>query len=180
MSKSLNVVQKTSRVLEIICRVLSILCLVGAIACLVAVVVMCIMYLFPKVVSDIESNSGRALYQIIGECVIGFIVSAAGFVVMRAHRDYFIMEQKAGTPFTLEGARSFRTLGIVNIVVPVACAIVSAILGAIFRCWDDIRLDFGIGFGIAMVLLSFVLEYGSELESKEPEKTEKAEVPAEK
>ena len=175
MSKNLKVVQTTAHVLEIICKVLSILCLVGAIGCLVGIVVLCVMYLFPDMIAKIESDSGRKVYQIIGPCVIGFVVTAANFVVLRAHRDYFIMEQKAGTPFTHDGAKSFRTLGIVNIVVPVASAIVAAILGAIFRCWDDVRFDFGIGFGIAMVLLSYVFDYGAELEKKEPEK---AEVPA--
>ena len=180
MSKNLKVVQTTSHVLEIICKVLSILCLVGAIGCLVGVVVLSIMYLFPNIIAKIESESNQKVYQIIGACVIGFVVTAANFVVLRAHRDYFIMEQKAGTPFTHDGAKSFRTLGIINIVVPISLAIVTAILGAIFKCWDDIRLDFGIGFGIAMVLLSYVFDYGAELENKEPEKAEVPEVKTDK
>ena len=49
-------------------------------------------------------------------------------------------------------------------MVPIALAVVVAIISAIFSCWDDVRLDFSLGVGIAMILLSFVLAYGAELE----------------
>ncbi|MBQ7645472.1 MAG: hypothetical protein IJS84_10670 [Spirochaetales bacterium] len=164
MSRNLKVVQTTCRVLEIICKVLMILCLVGAIASMVGVVFLSLSYIFPKLVDKIEDGSGRTVFQIIGECLIGVFVSIAGVIVSKAHKDYFAMEQKDGTPFTFEGAKAFRTLGIMNIVAPVIASIVAAIIGAIFKCWDDFRLDFSIGLGLSMILLSFVLAYGAEKE----------------
>ena len=166
MSDNLRTVQKICHVLEIIYKVLSILCLVGLIGCVVGVVALSICNFFPEAKSAIEEETGRTLLQIIGYTLAGFVVSVAHFIVLKAHRDFFAMEQTAGTPFTKEGAKAFRTLGIMNIVVPIATTVVAAIIGAIFRCRGDLRLEAEIGVGIAMILLSFVLAYGAELEEK--------------
>lgn len=166
MSDNLRTVQKICHVLEVIYRVLSIICLVGLIGCVVGVVTLIICGFFPEAKSAIEDETGRTVLQIIGYCVAGFVVSMAHFIVLKAHRDYFAMEQKAGTPFTKEGAKAFRTLGIMNIVVPIATTAAAAIIAAIFRVSGDFRLEAEIGVGIAMILISFVLAYGAELEEK--------------
>ena len=175
MSKNLKVVQTTSRVLEIISKVLMILCLVGAIAATVGVVLLSLSYIFPKLVDKIEDGSGRRVFQLIGDCLVGVVVSIEGIIVSKAHKDYFAMEQKDGTPFTFEGAKAFRTLGIMNIVAPFIAMIVAAIIGAIFQCWNDIRLDISFGLGISMILLSFVFAYGAEIEQGKEEPCKKEE-----
>ena len=157
MSKNLKVIQTTSRVLEIIYKVVGILCLVG-------IGFLAFSRALPKLAETITSESGRTVKQLIGDCIVGFIVAATYFVVCKAHRDFFAMEQKVGTPFTMECAASFRVLGIIDIVVPVSLIIVVSIVSAIFKCWNDIRLDVSFGAGIAMILLSFVFAYGAELE----------------
>ena len=164
MSKNLKVIQTTSRVLEIIYKVVGILCLVGAICCLVGIGFLAFSRAFPKLAETITSESGRTVKQLIGDCIVGFIVATTYFVVCKAHRDFFAMEQKVGTPFTMECAASFRVLGIIDIVVPISLIIVVSIVSAIFKCWNDIRLDVSFGAGIAMILLSFVFAYGAELE----------------
>ncbi len=158
------VVQKTSRVLEIIYKVVGIFCLIGAVGSLVGLVFLILSGSFPKIVGKITSESDRTVMQLIGDCLVGFVVSATYFIVSKAHKDFFAMEQKVGTPFTKECASSFRTLGIINIVVPLGLIIVVSILSAIFNCWNDVRLDVSFGVGIAMILISFVFAYGAELE----------------
>ena len=164
MSRNLKVVQTTSRVLEIICKVLFILCMVGAIGAMVGVVFLSIANLFPKLVEKIQDESGRKVVQLIGDCLVGVVVSIEGILVSKAHKDYFAMEQKDGTPFTFEGAKAFRTLGIMNMVAPLIAMVVAAIISAIFNCWSDIRLDVSFGLGLSMILLSFVFAYGAEIE----------------
>jgi len=166
MSRNLEIVQKTSRVLEIICKVVSILCLVGLIGCMIGAVVMGIFHFFPDIKHEIEYRSGVGIKQYFGSCLAGFVACTAGFVAAKAHKDYFAMEQKAGTPFTPEGARAFRTLGIINIALPIGTAVVTAIIEAVFRCLGSVRVDFSIGLGLAMILISFVFAYGAELEKK--------------
>lgn len=179
MSRNLAIVQKTSRVLEIICKVVSILCLVGLIGCIVGAVVMGIFHFFPEIKHEIESRSGIGIKQYFGGCLAGFVACTAAFVGAKAHKDYFAMEQKTGTPFTPEGARAFRTLGILNIALPLGTVILTAIIEAIFKCRGTVRFDFSIGLGLAMILLSYVFAYGAELEKKgaddDPEKKEIAE-----
>ena len=139
---NLKVVQTTSRVLEIICKVIFILCMVGAICSMVGVVLLSLSYVFPKLVDKIQDESGRRVFQLIGDCLVGVVVSIGGIIVAKAHKDYFAMEQKDGTPFTFEGAKAFRTLGIMNLAAPVIAMVVAAIIGAIFDCWNDFRPDF--------------------------------------
>ena len=164
MSKNLKVVQTTSRVLEIICKVIFILCMVGAITAMVGVVLLSLSYVFPKLVDKIQDESGRTVFQLIGDCLIGVVVSIQGIIVAKAHKDYFAMEQREGTPFTIDGAKAFRTLGIMNLVAPIITMVVAAIIGAIFDCWNDFRMDFSMGLGLSMILLSFVFAYGAERE----------------
>ena len=175
MSKNLKVVQTTSHVLEIICKVIFILCMVGAICATVGVVLLSLSYIFPKLVDKIQDDSGRKVFQLIGDCLVGVVVSIQGIIVSKAHKDYFVMEQKDGTPFTFEGAKAFRTLGIMNIAAPLITMVVAAIISAIFGCWKDVRLDVSFGLGISMILLSFVFAYGAEIEQgkEEPCDTDK-------
>ncbi|MBR4426624.1 MAG: hypothetical protein IKS77_02890 [Spirochaetales bacterium] len=163
MSKNLKVIQTTSRVLEIIYKVVGILCLVGAIGSLIGIAFLIISGSFPSIAEKITSESNRTVSQLIGDCLVGFIIAASSFVVCKAHRDFFAMEQKIGTPFTMECAKAFRTLGIIDVVFPISLAIVTSIVSAIFKCWNDIRLDVSIGAGVAMILISFVFAYGAEL-----------------
>ena len=162
---NLQIVQKTSKVLGIICRVFYILCMVGAIASLVGVVLTSVAFFFPSLVEEAEKNSGITLFQVMGYCLSGLVVCIAGIIVNKAHRDYFLMEQEVGTPFTADGAKAFRTLGIMNIIVPVVTMVVVAIISAIFKT-RNLETYGGLGLGIAMILLSYVLAYGAELEER--------------
>ena len=172
MSKNLKVIQTTSRVLEIICKIVFIFCMIGAIGSLVGVVILSLSYLSPSLVEKIESEGGRKVFQLIGDCLLGVVVSLEGIIVFKAHKDYFAMEQRDGTPFTFEGAKAFRTLGIMNIVAPLIAIVVASIISAIFNCWSDIRLDVSFGMGLAMILLSFVFAYGAEKEEAKAQNEE--------
>ena len=171
MSKNLKIVQTIARVLEIIWKVVYILCIVGAVASLVGVVLASVCNFFPSLSSGLEDKSGMTIMQVIGYCLSGLAVSIPQVILAKAHKDYFAMEQKVGTPFTEEGAKAFRTLGIMNIIIPVATMVVVAIISAIFKS-RDVDMYAGLGLGIAMILISYVLAYGAELEKKPAQETE--------
>lgn len=166
MSKNLETIQKISKVLGVITKVLFIMTMVGAVCSLAALVFMFVCNGNADMVTKIESNGKYTMGQIIGYCIIGVVVCITHLIVLKAHRNYFLMEQKAGTPFTTEGAKAFRALGIMNIVAPMVCIIVSSIIASVSRIGDEIHMEAGIGIGVAMILLSFVLAYGAELEKK--------------
>ena len=166
MSKNLEVIQKISKVLGIICKVLFIMTLVGAVMSLAALVFMFVSSGNADLVAKIESNGKYTVGQITGFCIIGVVVCITHLIVLKAHRNYFLMEQEAGTPFTTEGAKAFRTLGIMNIVAPLVSTIASSIIASVCKIGDNFHSEASIGMGVAMIFLSFVLAYGAELEKK--------------
>lgn len=166
MSKNLAVVQKIAKVLGIISKILFIMTIVGTVLSIAALVTMVVFSNNPEFVDNIASSGKYNMKQIIGVCVVAVIVCVVHLIVLKAHRNYFIMEQEVGTPFTSEGAKAFRTLGIMNIVAPLISVIVSSIAASICGIQDIGHADAGIGMGIAMILLSYVLAYGAELEEK--------------
>ena len=162
MSKNLTIVQKISKVLGILSKIGYIMSIVGLVCCIVGLVL--------SVVGGISTQFAQkfdiTMKQVIGYCLAGLVICIVSVVVTKAHKDYFEMEQKVGTPFTAEGAKSFRTLGIMNIVAPLVCIIAVAIIRSVFKINFDYSADGSFGTGIAMILLSFVLAYGAELEEK--------------
>ena len=156
MSKNLKTVQTIYKVLGIIWKVVYILCIVGAVASLVGLTLASVFNYFPEIAGKIEDESDMTIMQIIGYCLSGVIICIAQIILAKAHRDYFAME---------EGAKSFRTLGIMNIVIPVVTMVIVAIISAIFKS-RDMEMYAGLGIGVTMILLSFVFAYGAELENK--------------
>jgi hypothetical protein len=170
VSKNLEIVQKTSKVLGILSKIGYICSIVGAAICLVGISVLVIAGRNPEIVMKIQEGANLTLKQTIGACVVGLVYCLSAILVTKWHMNYFLMEQKEGTPFTEEGAKAFRTLGIVNIVAPLSAVIIASILEAIFKCPHEARPDVSFGLGIAMILLSFVFAYGAELEKKKENK----------
>ncbi len=166
MSNNLSKVQKISKVLGIFCKVLFIITLVGAILSLAALVTMFICSHDQELMSKIESSSKYNMTQIIGYCIIAVVTCITHLIVLKAHRNYFLMEQKVGTPFTADGAKSFRALGIINIVAPILTSIAASIIAEFCKIKDFGHMEAGIGMGIARIVMSFVLAYGAELEKK--------------
>lgn len=164
MSKNLAAVQKIAKVLGIICKVLYIMAIVGTVLSIAALVSMIVFSNNPEFAEKIASTGKYNIKQVTGLCIVAVVVCLVHLVVVKAHKNYFIMEQEVGTPFTPEGAKAFRTLGIMNIVAPFISIIVSAIVASVCNIQDKIHMDAGIGMGIAMILLSYILAYGAELE----------------
>ena len=166
MSRNLEIVQKTSKVLGILSKIGYICSIVGAALCLVGIAVLAAAGKNPDVVAKIQESSNLTLKQTIGACAVGLVYCLSAILVSKWHLNYYLMEQKEGTPFTEDGAKAFRTLGIVNIVAPLAAVIIGSILEAIFKCPHEARPDVSFGMGIAMILISYVFAYGAELEKK--------------
>ncbi len=167
MSKNLERIQKIAKVLGIITKVVYIIIMVSTVLALVGLGLLFASYLFPSMAEAINENSGTTVFQAIGMCLIAVVSCVCGLLVCKMHLNYFVKEQEVGTPFTEEGARAFRALGILNIVAPLVVSIVSSILVTIFDCGDAIHVEASLSLGIAMILLSYVFAYGAELENKE-------------
>jgi len=169
MSRNLTIVQKISKVLGILSKIGFIMSIVGLVCCIVGLVLSVVGGLsmeFAQKFVKAELENNITMKQVTGYCLSGLVVCIVSVIVTKAHKDYFEMEQKVGTPFTAEGAKSFRTLGIMNIVAPLINVVAVAIVNSIFKIRFEYTVDGSMGVGIAMILISFVLAYGAELESK--------------
>lgn len=88
-----------------------------------------------------------------------------GILLAFAYR-YLKGEQADGTPFTMEGARQIKNLGIRTIVLPMVAVIVAAVVSAIFHLHQSAGgdCDINVAMGIGLILTSLVFRYGAEVE----------------
>lgn len=80
---------------------------------------------------------------------------------------YFKTEQADGTQFSDRGAYLVRRLGILNIALSIAgavlCGIISEILNVGYEGWGD---GDNLVIGFILLLLSYIFQYGAELENR--------------
>ena len=166
MSRNLTIVQKISKVLGILSKIGFIMSIVGLVCCIVGLVLSIVGGLSQELAAKIVKEGNVTMKQVSGYCLGGLVICIVSVIVTKLHKDYFQMEQAAGTPFTLESAKAFRTLGIVNLVAPFICTILIAIINSVLKIKVDYSIDGSFTIGIVMILLSFVFAYGAELEEK--------------
>ncbi len=101
---------------------------------------------------------------VIGACVVeGFICSYLKGVLAD------------GTPFTYEGAKKLRRVGIIGLALPIGTAMLSAfILAPTFFSGTDTTVS--LTAGIAYILLSYLLEYGAAIEERARAAEERAKI----
>ena len=84
---------------------------------------------------------------------------------------YLRHEIHEGTPYTTEGAKELREIGVHIIVHPVITAsiitIIYVLCGRDFPAFFTESSYIGILFGVVLVFVSLILRYGAELEKKE-------------
>ncbi|MBR3934861.1 MAG: hypothetical protein IKJ68_13270 [Clostridia bacterium] len=102
------------------------------------------------------------------EHVVHFV--ANGILLLFVFR-YLRHEIHDGTPYTTEGAKELREIGVHIIVHPVITAsiitIIYVLCGRDFPAFFTESSYIGILFGVVLVFVSLILRYGAELEKKE-------------
>ncbi len=116
----------------------------------------------PKMFAELDRN------KTIAELLCDFVVCLTDGLLLTFTQLYLKHELADGTPFTNKGANEVKSLGIRIIILPlVAIGIISAIC-ATFNAElpDTMSNELSISFGIALIIISIIFRYGSELESK--------------
>lgn len=171
--KSLQTIQKVFHVFYILSKIGMILSFVFAGISALAMLFTLPMYhggnLWIENFNELFAKYGiESIYQITGALIVSCIVTATDGVLLLYTMRYFKAEEADGTPFTKRGAEQINQLGILNIVIPIAAAIISAIICEIFRIPKSLTADFGnldsITIGILMLLASLIFRYGAELD----------------
>lgn len=172
MRTALSTIQKLhklGRILSTTAFVISIVVLIFSIACAVLAAVG--EENLVREVLSIEStaNAGTLYFRLAS----AFLASLSEIIVAKAAVNYFKEEIKAGTPFNLKCAGKAKTLGILNIVIPVVAVILkgaahmllSSTFGEVGE--NDNALAGPIAVGLMFIVLSIICRYGSEIDNTE-------------
>ena len=119
-----------------------------------------------------EKVAGRLYCQLAITC----IVLISEMFIFKKAQHYFEFELKEGTPFTDNGAKKIKELGILVIAVPIVASVISSIIYLILRATlhdvgeFDIDFKISLSFGLFLLFLSAVFRYGASLKNKEEQK----------
>ncbi|MCR4621648.1 MAG: hypothetical protein K5663_06155 [Clostridiales bacterium] len=171
--KTLETLQKLSKLGRILSKIVRIVCLVGAIACAAGIISLA---LFP----DSVKIGNVTVYGLVklpenisaGTCytalAMGLILCAGETALARLAEKYFMRELTAGTPFTFDGAKELIRLGICAICIPLGTKILAEITyGVMAHLMQDVaKLDPGdavsVGLGVMMIVAGLLCRYGAE------------------
>lgn len=132
--KSLQTIQKLSKIGKILSRIAFIFSVIGFCGCIAGLLSLS----FGN--GSLIKLGGVTLHQLISEeygyniksitaSLSGWLVVCAGEAVLAKFAEvYFQNELQAETPFTLAGAKELLRLGILTITIPTGCAVAESIV----------------------------------------------------
>ena len=179
MDKDLKTIQKLAKAGKVLSRIYWIFCIIGVVGCLVGIasLIMGVDQLLKiggvTIYGIINNESGMTLGSLYAAMGVGIISCIGGMIPAIFAERYFKNELKAGTPFTYEGAKEMKRLGVLTIVVQlvsiVLAELVVVVIGNKLGIVGDISLDnsLSIGFGIGLLIMSVIFRYGAGLKKME-------------
>ena len=186
-TKTLNTIQKISKIVGIIAKIVFILCIVGGAFCVVGIIGLAVIpdggfKLGGMTIKGlIDSSEELSLGTAYTGMAMGIIYCAGEAVLAKFAETYFEHEQAAGTPFNFDGAKELMRLGILTICIPIGTAIVAGIVYGIMSIGFnnvgniDMSNSFSIGLGLMFIFLSLICKYGAEISQNHENETAKAE-----
>lgn len=178
--KTLKALQVLAKIGKILSTITFIFCVVGGALCLVGILGLA---LIPEGFS-IGSVSIKGIVEkhadiTVATCyatMAAAVVCCAGEAVLAKFAErYFRNELKAGTPFTIDGAKELMRLGILAIAIPILTMIVASVIFTVikFVAQESVQeIKFGdslsIGLGIAMIIGSLLCRHGAEVSQGNP------------
>ncbi len=184
--KSLKTIQTLSIIGKVLSKIAFIFSVIGFCGCVVGIISLNFsngsiikiggVTLHGFIFDDLGSNiKGVAL-----KLSVWMIICTGEAVVAKFAEVYFKNELKAGTPFTLAGAKELMRLGILTLAIPTGCMIVGSIieeiLAGIMNAEKAVNIDMyfdnevSIALGIMFIIGSLLCRYGAELKKGEENK----------
>lgn len=177
--KSLKTIQTLSKIGKIMSKVIGIICIVAACLCAVGIVSLALGLESFKIGgvtihSIIEEKAEISMGTMYAAMGAGILLCVGEAILCRFAEKYFANELKAGTPFTMDGAKELLRLGILAICIPIASEIAAGIVFGILKLLlDNVEAMRGysgpsIGLGVMMIFTSVICRYGAELNEAKP------------
>ena len=177
--KTLNNIQKLSKIGKVLSRIVFIFCIIGFCGCIVGIISMALGTPTLKIggvtlESILSIEAGVTAGTAYAAMAAGMILCAGETVLSKFAEHYFKRELADGTPFNLGGAKELMRLGIFTICIPIGTQIIAEIVYAVMeqtlRGVAPLQLDHSgsVALGVMFIVISLICRYGAELrEGKE-------------
>lgn len=173
--KTLNTIQTLSKIGKILSKIIYICCIVGFIGCIVGGIAILVGERTIKIGGVslhnlLQTETGVSTGSIWTVIAVGMILCIGELFVSRMAYRYFNNELKAGTPFTVDGAKELLHLGISVIWIPIVSVVLAQIAQSIIAQFiqnaEKLNLDGfdSVTLGVMFIFMSLLCKYGAEAE----------------
>ena len=177
--KSLNTIQKLSKIGKVLSKIAFIFSVIGFCGCIAGLLSLSfgngsLIKIGGVTLHGLISEEYGYNIKIISAALSGWMIVCVGEAVLSKFAEvYFKNELKAETPFTLAGAKELLRLGILMLTIPIGCAIVrkivTGIVGSFIHVSKNVAAELyfdnesSVVLGIMFILGSLLCRYGAEL-----------------
>ena len=186
MEKTLHTIQKIAKLGKILSAIVFVLCIVAAALCIAGAVCWELFGEFEihwggiTISNFVESETGLVGGGVITACATGFVLILGEAFLARAAQKYFRHELDSGTPFTMEGAKELKSLGIKTVVIPVVSYIAAAIVHEVMvhplqmgGGEFEVEITVNLGLGIMFIIGSLLCKLGAQQSGMKEESYER-------
>ena len=183
MMKTLNTIQKLSRIGKVLSKIAFILSVIGFCGCVAGLISLefgnggVIKFGGVTLHALIEDEYGYNI-ESISAALFGWLIICAGEAVLAKFAEfYFRNELEAETPFTFDSSKELLRLGILTLAIPTGSAVVASIIEGIIAGFMqvekaeamDIYFDneSSIVLGIAFIIGALLCSHGAEIATAE-------------
>ena len=174
--KTLKTIQTLAKIGKIISKIVYICCIVGGIMCVVGILGLALIPEGFKIGGTtvhglVEESAKISMGTLYTAMATGIVFCAGEAILSRIAGNYFKRELADGTPFTFDGAKDLIRLGIYTICIPIATAVIGAIVYAVMKLTLDHVSDFritdyvSVGLGLMFIVTGLICRYGAEIKS---------------
>lgn len=176
MKKTLQTVQMLSRLAQILSKIVFICCIVGVSGLLVGILCLAVGKDLTATIGGLtihgylENETGMTVGTLYTVMSTLLVLLAGEGVISKFAELYFKNECAAGTPFTFEGAKELKRLGILAISLSLGAQILASfvygILSSVLTDVSDFHYFDGstAAFGILFLIMSLIFRYAAQLE----------------
>ena len=175
--KTLNIIQKLSKIGKVLSKIMFIFCIIGFCSCVVGILSMALgapTLKFGGVTleSILNTEAEVTVNTVYAAMVIGLILCAGEAVLAKFAEWYFKHELSDGTPFNFDGAKELKRLGILTICLPIGTQIIAeiayAVMNQIMQDIAPLKLNSSgsVTLGMMFILMSLLCRYGAEQHEK--------------
>ena len=177
--KSLNTIQKLSKLGRVLSKIAFIFSVIGFCGCIAGLLSLCfdtgsLLKLGGVTLHGLIFAEYGYNIKSIGAALSGWLIVCAGEAVLAKFAEqYFKNELRAGTPFTLAGSKELLRLGILTLAIPTGCAVLGSIAEGVIAGFlqveraaaMDLQFDneASIALGVMFLLGSLLCRHGAEL-----------------